>query len=300
MSGVRTVAQGLREYASWANDSRPRVPWGLSFFDGPTGGGIARSETCMVLAYSSVGKTSLGLNVLRHNHEIPALFFSLEMSWRQVVSRLTAMEFDISTQDIEATVKEDGGFNRYGQHMADRFSRLVCDDTPAITLKQAKESFRQATETLGEPPRLVLWDYLERIGGTGLMNKAEAIDRAAEKMADWHRELDCSGIVLHQVGKGSDTGGFKPLSLDDGRYGGHQAMDYVVGAYAPRLDPNLTDFEYKQCQEELNLQLLKSRSGAASPVGKKHRQDATSMRVASWDSFVSGPMAPAYQGGFTP
>ncbi len=279
MSGPRTVSEGLREYVSWANDPRPRIPFGLSFFDGPTGGGIARSETAMLIAYSSVGKTNVGLNILRNNWEIPALFFSLEMSWRQVVSRLTAMEFNVGTQEIEADVKANGGINQYGQHMSDRFSRLVCDDTPAISLKQARASFERATEILGEPPRLIVWDYLERIGGAGLMNKAEAIDRAAERLADWHREHDTSGIVLHQVGKGSDTGGFKPLSLDDGRYGGHQAMDYVIGAYAPRLNPDLTDQEHQRVDDQLWLQLLKSRSGPAAPLGKQHRLDPVSMRI---------------------
>lgn len=297
MGGVRSVTDGLREYAQWANDPRPRIPWGLSFFDGPTGGGIARSETAMVIAYSSVGKTTIALNMLRHNHTVPALFFSLEMSWRQVISRLTAMEFNIGTQQIEAEVKESGGVNRYGQHMADRFCKLVCDDTPAISLKQAKRSFEAATEELGEPPRLVVWDYLERLGGTGLMNKAEAIDRAAERMADWHREHDVSGVVLHQVGKGSDTGGFRPLSLDDGRYGGHQAMDFVVGAYAPRLDPNLSEWDRQQIDDDIYFQLLKSRSGMASPTGKKHRKDPVSMRIAlpgDFSSFAS-PEAPQQQ-----
>ena len=285
MSGVRNVTAGLHEYASWATDPRPRIPWGLSFFDGPTGGGIARSETAMVIAYSGVGKTTLALNVIRANPDIPTLFFSLEMSWRQVVSRLTAMEINVSTQELEAKIKQDGGINQYGQRIADRYHRLVCDDTPAITLKAAKQSFEKAEEILGTRPRLVLWDYMERIGGTGLMNKAEAIDRAAEKMADWHREQDVSGIVLHQVGKTSGTGGHKPLSLDDGRYGGHQAMDYVVGAYAPRLNPDLTDMEFQQCQPELFLQLLKSRSGSAQPIGRKHRQDPTTMRVEPWSEF---------------
>lgn len=298
MSGVRTVVEGLQEYSSWANDPRPRIPWGLGFFDGPTGGGIARSETAMVIAYSSVGKTSIGLNVIRRNRDVPVLFFSLEMSWRQVISRLTAMEFGISTQQLEADIKEHGGYNQYAQWMADQFPSFVCDDTPAISLKAAKDAFRKATEILGTEPRLVLWDYLERIGGAGLMNKAEAISRSAAQLADWHRDLDCSGIVLHQVGKGSDTGGFKPLSLDDGRYGGHESMDYVVGAYAPRLDPNKSSWEAEQAQPELYLQLLKSRSGSAFPAGRKHRQDPTTMRITAWDdlSHLTGP-SPRYSQG---
>ena len=292
MGGVRTVTDGLREYVTWATDPRPRIPWGLSFFDGPTGGGIARSETAMVIAYSSVGKTTIGLNVIRHNHSVPTLFFSLEMSWRQVISRLTAMEFNIGTQHLESEIKAAGGVNQYGQHMADRYARLMCDDTPAISLRKAKEAFERATETLGEPPRLVIWDYLERIGGNGLMNKAESIDRAAEKLADWHREQDCSGIVLHQVGKGSETGGFKPLSLDDGRYGGHQAMDYVVGAYAPRLNPALNSYQVDQVENELFFQLLKSRSGMSKPAGVKHLKHPETMRIARDGDFAAFETSP--------
>lgn len=259
----------------------------------------------MLIAYSSVGKTTIALNTIRANKQVPTLFFSLEMSWRQVVSRLTAMEFNIGTQQIEAEVKDSGGINRYAPHMVESYHRFVCDDTPGISLKQARQSFERATEVLGEPPRLVVWDYLERLGGAGLLNKAEAIDRAAEKMADWHREHDCSGIVLHQVGKGSDSRGHKPLSIDDGRYGGHQAMDYVIGAYAPRLNPELNEWEVTQCEEELYLQLLKSRSGMSKPAGVKHRKHPVTMRIAADGDFMAfaGSPSPASQlavlpGGF--
>lgn len=281
MSGVRTVNDGLQEYFAWATDPRPRIPWGLPFFDRPTGGGIARSETAMLIAYSSVGKTSIALNIIRNNPHVPTLFFSLEMSWRQVVSRLTAMEYGISTQQIEAKIKELG-YNPYHDHMVDRFSHFVCDDTPAISLKAAKESYRRASELLPEPPRLVVWDYLERIGGMNLMGGPEKVTQATMKMADWHRDMDCSGVLLHQVGKGSDTGGYKPLSIDDGKYGGHESMDYVIGAYAPRLDPELSDYEFQKVEPELYMQLLKSRSGPALPSGVKYRRDPVSMRITPW------------------
>lgn len=283
MTGVRTVAQGFEEYREWANDPVPRIPWHLPFFDEPTGGGIARSESCMVMAMSSVGKTTIGLNVILNNPDLPVLFMSLEMSWRQVVARLAAMLYNVSTQTIEAHTR-DYGYNPYAQEVIDRYRWLICDDTPAITLKDAKQSYRRATELMnGNEPRLIVWDYLELIGGAGLLNKSEAVDKAAQKLRDWHREFDCSGIILHQVGKGSDTGGYKPLSLEDGRYGGHQPMDYVVGAYAPRLDPALSAAEFKGVQPELYLQLLKNRSGAAVPVGKRYHQDPISMRVTPWD-----------------
>jgi hypothetical protein len=297
VSGPRTVADGFQEFALWANDPTPRIPWGMPFFDKPTGGGIARSEIAMLLAFSSVGKTSIGLNIIRNNPGIPALFMSLEMSWRQVVVRLAAMENGVSTQAIEQEVRTQEGYHRYGQGVVDRYRMLICDDTPALTLKDAKASFRRASELLGTPPRLVIWDYLELVGGSGLMNKAEAVDRAAQKMRDWTRELDTSCVVLHQVGKGDETGGYKPLSLESGRYGGHQPMDYVVGAYAPRLDPALSEDEFRIKQPELYLQLLKSRSGGAIPTGRKYRQDPVTMRIEPWGDPPMYGYQPQFLGG---
>lgn len=289
MSGVRTVADGFQEYSSWVTDPTPRIPFGLSALDRPTGGGIARSEIAMIMAYSSVGKTTIALNVIRNNPGIPVLFFSLEMSWRQVVARLTAMEYGISTQALEAEVRANNGINPYAQALSDKYHLFVCDDTPEITLKDAKGSFARATELLGTAPRLVVWDYMELLGGSGILQKTEAVDRAAQKLRSWTREHDCASIVLHQVGKGDDGGGFKPLALDSGRYGGHQPMDYVIGAYAPRLERGLSTIDYQRVQPELYLQLLKSRSGEANPVGQRYHQDPVTMRITEW-----GRQGPAF------
>jgi len=293
VTGVRTVADGFAAYSAWANDPVPRIPFGLPFFDGPTGGGIARAESAMIMSYSSVGKTTIGLNIVRNNPLIPTIVFSLEMSWRLMVPRLAAMDYGISTQAMEQEVKASRGFNPYAQGVTDKYRWLVCDDTSAIDLRQAAESYKRAAEILGTPPRLIIWDYLELIGGSGLMTKTEAVDRAAQRLRDFHKDRDASGIVMHQVGKTSGTGGYEPLSLDSGRYGGHQPMDYVVGAYAPRLNPELTEFEYLQHQPELYLQLLKNRNGSAAPVGVKHRQDPVSMRVTPWTE-------PQLTTGYTP
>jgi replicative DNA helicase len=292
-SGVRTVADGFQEYVSWATDPVPRIPMGLPFFDLHTGGGIARSEICMVMAYSSVGKTSLALNIIRANPHIPTLFFSLEMSWRQVVARLAAMHHGTTTRAIEEETKLNG-FNRHAKDTADFYRGLVCDDSSETSLKDAKASFARATEILGTPPRLVIWDYLELIGGSGLLQKTEAVDRAAQKLRAWTRDLDTSTYVLHQVGKGDEGGGYKPLALDSGRYGGHQPMDMVVGAYAPRLERGLSEQDYERLEPELYLQLLKNRAGSAKPVGKKYRQDPRTMRISPWDqaAYIPGTDQP--------
>lgn len=246
----------------------------------------------MVQAFSSVGKTSLGLNIAFNNPEIPTLFLSLEMNWRMVVSRLAAMQASQSTASLELAVKL-GEKPSVFQEVADKFRLLVCDDTSAITLKQASESFRAATDTMRAEPRLVIIDYLELVGGTGMLQKAEAVDKLAQQLRNWTKDHDCSTVVLHQVGKG--VGGHKPMGLGDGRYGGFAPMDYVVGAYAPRLDPELPQNEQHAVQDQIWLQLLKNRAGAASAAGVKHRLDPVSMRLSEYHASV---WTPSYQEQF--
>lgn len=290
MSNVRNLLEGFQDYYGWATDPRPRIGFGLPFFDGRTNGGIARSEIAMMMAFSSVGKTTLALNVVRNNPDVPVLFFSLEMNWRMVAPRLAALELPTSTTAIEQQYKQLGQHPSWVQQVVDKYRLLVCDDTPAITLRDAKASYEAAAQKLGVEPRLVIWDYLEMIGGSGLLGKAEQVDRAAEKLRNWTREMDCASLLLHQVGKGD--GGADPLDLGSGRYGGHAPMDFVVGAYAPRLEKGITASRFEQVQDEIYLQLLKNRSGSEHPSGIRHRLDHSTLRLTEWTNQFVPQFAP--------
>lgn len=279
MTGVRNLAEAFDDYQSWATDPTPRIGFGMSWFDQPTNGGIARSEIAMLMAFSSVGKTTVALNIIRNNPGIPCLFFSLEMNWRMVAARLAAIDRGTTTKDIEAEYRA-GNTPSWVSTLVGRYRYFLCDDTPSITLKQASESFHRAADRLGAAPRLVVFDYLELIGGGGLLGKAEQVDKVAQKLRDWTREHDCSSLVLHQVGKGD--GGADPLDLGSGRYGGYAPMDFVCGAYAPRLRNGLSSLEWESCRDEIWFQVLKNRSGMAAPVGERWRLDAATMRIQPW------------------
>ena len=284
---VQNLAQGFQSYRDWATDPVPRIGMGMDWFDGPTGGGLARSEIAMFMAFSSVGKTTVALNIIRNNPSIPVLFFSLEMNWRMVAARLAAMELPSSTQELEHRLRAGDHLPEL-QNVIDKYRGFVCDDMPSISLKLASQSFEDATRELGTPPRLVIWDYMELIGGGGLLSKSEQVSKVAQKLRDWNRTHDCASIVLHQITKAD--GGHDPIDLSSGKYGGYEPMDYVCGAYAPRLEPGITQTALDAVKEQIFFQLLKSRSGAAEPVGKKYRMDPSNMRITPWDRMIVPPM----------
>jgi hypothetical protein len=251
----------------------------------------------MVLAYSSAGKTWIGLNAIANNPGIPTLFFSIEMSWRNVVSREVAITTGIPTWELEKILRSGETPLPYIE-TGIRYPFLLGDDRSEITTKDMKQAVMEAGQKLGQPIRLVIIDYLELIGGAGMLGKSEQVDKAAQKIRALAKDCDCSVIVLHQVGKTDGSGGFEPLSLDSGKYGGHQPMDYVIGAYAPRLNPKLTEHQLAEVQDDLYLQLLKNRNGKAHPQGVRHRLDQTTGRITPWGQLtvqLPGHLTSPYQ-----
>jgi replicative DNA helicase len=280
---VRDLGETFQDYAKWASDPRPRIGLGLPFFDTRTHGGIARGEIAMVMAFSSVGKTTLGLNVIRNNFDVPTLFFSLEMSGRYVAARLAAMEVPTTTSQVEYDYRT-GQHPEYIQPLVDKYRALVIEDKPSIKLSYAHDAYDLATEKLAEKnlgaARLVIWDYMSLISAAGLLGGAEKIEKLAVGLRDWTRERDVSSIVLHQVGKSdSKDSGADPLSLDSGKYGGYEPMDYVVGAFAPRLKRGIPSSEFERVKDDIRFQLLKNRAGPAHPTPVEHWLDHRTMRL---------------------
>ena len=285
---LRSVQNGLTDYQTWATDPTPRIGMGLPFFDQRTNGGLAKAECAMFLAYSSVGKTSLALNMIAMNPRTPTVFFSLEMSWRQVVARLTAITSGIPTWELEQLLKQ-GTVPQQMVETGIQFPVLLGDDRSELSMKDMKQGVMDASQKLGQPIRLVVIDYLELIGGAGMLGKAEQVDKAAQKIRALAKDCDTSVVVLHQVAKTDGSGGHEPLSLDSGKFGGHHPMDYVVGAYAPRLDRKLTEQQQKNIEGEIYLQLLKNRSGKAHPAGVRHQLDPVSGRLTPFGQIVQLP-----------
>lgn len=296
-TGLRDVRDGFLDYQQWATDPTPRIGLGLPFFDGPTRGGIAKAECAMILAYSSVGKTSIGLNAIVNNPRVPTMFFSIEMSWRLVVARLAAIHTGTPTWELEAALKA-GTMPQQLQDTALQYPLLLGNDISEISVKEMKQFIVEGGQKLGQPIRFVLIDYLELIGGAGMLGKSEQVDKAAQKIRSLAKDTDTSVLVLHQVAKGDNSDGHKPLNLDSGKYGGHHPMDYVIGAYAPRLNRELDERGLQAVEEELYMQLLKNRSGKAKPVGIRHRLSVNSNRLTEWGA--TEPLwTPGYQPTFT-
>jgi hypothetical protein len=253
----------------------------LPFFDKRTLGGAAAGELVIVMARSSVGKTTLGLNIVNNNVNVPTVFFSLEMHGRYLVPRLAAIHTSTPTQDVELALRTGASHPAVDQTVRD-FTQLAIVDKGQMSPKKMGDAVKEVHGQWKRKPELVIVDYLELMGGTPSLSEVGKVEKLAWAMKDFAKEHDLVVVLMHQVGRGEGGAGADALSMTSGKYGGEQSADYLLGAYKPALRKGITDEDYLRERWVLYLQFLKTRGGGQiAPQGTPHYVHPDTMKVAN-------------------
>jgi replicative DNA helicase len=273
----RPLNETETDLRTWASGDHSRIPTGFTFIDQLTQGGIAEGEVALLMAYSGVGKTAIGCNIAVNNRGIPTVFFSLEMQARFILKRLAAIHSTTSDRLIEQQLRAGEPCTPV-QSLIEDFPHLGIVDKPAMSLKDMSSALYEAAEHWGRMPRLCILDYLELVGGIASLDAVNAVDKVSRKLKDFAREHDVAMVVLHQLNKSGDP--HKPVNIKDARYGGNVAADYVIAAYRPCLDPDLSQHVYESRKRDLRLQFLKTRGGPdIHASGMQHDFDPETMTI---------------------
>lgn len=275
------------ELARWATSDIVRVPTGYSFFDDRTQGGLAPGQLMIMLARTGVGKTWFLTSVAGNNPKVPTVFFSLEMHGRYILERLASSLTDTPTKSIEVTLRSRGRSHAVDQAV-EALPLLMIEDEPDIGLDDMAGSLALYDETYGQPPRLILIDYLELIRSFGQSQMA-VVQELARGLKNFAREHDVAVICLHQVKRGDANNGHKPLGMTDGKFGSEESADYVLGMYKPSLNPDITQEMREAMDNDIRLQFLKTRTGGGiHPDGVQHLWNAESGRISELDWTQGG------------
>jgi len=276
---LRVLPEVKDELYKWATSDIVRVPIGYSFFDDRTHGGMAPGQVMIMLARTGVGKTWFLTNVAVNNPNVPTVLFSLEMDGRYILERLASNYTGTSTTTIESTMREHGRCDAI-EMTSDSFPLLVIDDEPDLGLGDMSETLNQYASRFGARPRLVLIDYLELVKTWG-DNQMDSVQGMARALKVFARENDVAVIVLHQVKRGDANAGHRPLDLTDGKFGGEESADYVLGMYKPSLDPNISQKMRDYMQNDIRMQFLKTRTGGGiAPDGVEHYWNPSTGKIS--------------------
>ena len=212
--------------------------------------GLQPADFILIAARPSMGKTALVLNIAEYltlREDRCVAVFSLEMSREQLVNRMFAMQSHVEAQKIrtgDLTESEWAEVIESAQKIGE--SRLIIDDTPAITVAD-----------------IVIIDYLQLMSGSGGRNdsRQQEISDISRSLKALARELNVPVVALSQLSRAVESRPNHRPMLSDLRESGAIEQDADLVMFIYRDDYYNEDSEKKGIAEII---IAKQRNG---PIG---------------------------------
>lgn len=193
-------------------------------------GGVRRECLTILAARPSTGKSSLALGIADNvtQRRDAALFFSLEMSERQLAGRLVAWRSGVSAIDVERGHASDQDYTRVVS------SVVEFEDTPLHIVTSARTLSDMHAWCRRIAPRVVVVDYLQLIDVESRSDNQEAkiatISKGLKRLA---LDRDVCVIALSQLGRAPEKRRDKRPHASDLRGSGalEQDADLVLLLY---------------------------------------------------------------------
>ena len=214
-------------------------------------------------------RTGIGKSVFAINNAVAAmaqgktvLFFSLEMTKREVISRMIASMSLIPIQKIEkaAPLTDDEKERQKEALQVIRKSKLKLDTNPHVTVEYIKRSaIKQAQSEDGLD--FIIIDYLQLISNDSKRNRQEAVADVSRNMKILAKELNIPIMVLVQLNREKRDDEDTTPKIYDIRESGAIAQDSNVVILIDRktndedeevIDPKATFIIAKNRQGESN------------------------------------------------
>ena len=188
--------------------------------------------------------------------------FSLEMSKEQLMNRLLSMDSHVDAQKIrtgDLSDQEWGDIIESAGMIGE--SRLILDDTPAITVSEMRTRCRKYKMEFGL--ELVMVDYLQLMSGGGRRSdsRQQEISDISRSLKSLARELQVPIIALSQLSRAVEGRPNKRPMLSDLRESGAIEQDADVVMFIYRDEYYNPDSEKKGVAEII---IAKQRNG---PIG---------------------------------
>jgi len=187
--------------------------------------GFQKSDLIIVAGRPSMGKTALCLNIALNivkTSKLPVLFFSLEMSKKQLTYRLLATETLINPirlrngnlykEDwlkLNTTIKDLSGLP------------LFIDDTPNLSIQDIRSKIKKIIfehNSIG----LIIIDYLQLMQNSRLKveNRVQELSQITRSLKNLAREFNVPLVALSQLSRNVESRVTKRPILSDSRDSG--------------------------------------------------------------------------------
>lgn len=222
--------------------------------------GLWRSNLSILCARPSVGKTALALQIARNaTASGKVLFFSLEMSARELWARIVCGSQRVNLRDVLAG-KLAGQAQQELIHanadMIDAYNdKLLIDDQPVTT----SDIWRKVAFVR---PELVIVDHLRLLGDKNT-NEVQRLGQVSWELKKLAKEYDIAVLALAQLNRQLESRQDKHPELSDLRASGEieENADLVLGLHRDRIY-----LETPKEKTPADLTTLKFRNGIANTL----------------------------------
>ncbi len=264
----RIVIDTLRqiEAASKNKGSITGLATGFADLDYMTSG-FQNSDFILIAARPSMGKTALALNIAEYmafKKNKSVAIFSLEMSAKQLMNRLFAMETKVNSSNLRnGNLRDDEWKKLVDTVGVIGESKLMIDDTSGITVNKLRSKCRKLKIEHGLD--IIFIDYLQLMSGSERSSdsRQQQISDISRGLKSLARELDVPVVALSQLSRAVEQrGGNHKPQLSDLRDSGAIEQDADIVMFIYRKD------YYPDCDEEdkniAEINIAKQRNG---PIG---------------------------------
>ncbi|TXH33868.1 MAG: replicative DNA helicase [Burkholderiaceae bacterium] len=268
---------------------------GFGGLDGMTGG-LEPGQLVIVAARPSVGKTVLGCNIAAHVAAggVPAVFFTLEMTRREIAARILAARSGVPVQAMRAGTRERADWDQMSSVAgASANWPMFIDDAPAVSVAYVRAKARRIQRSHGLG--LLVIDYLGLMRGTG-DNRAQEVGSISRGLKALAKELKVPVVALAQLNRASEGRLDRRPTLADLRDSGEIEQDADIVAMLHR------ESMHREAPEWEGLAQLLIRKNRNGPTGEcLLALDGPRMRFTDYHGpcpVAARPEKPAQRKGF--
>ena len=207
---LKETFQELNDIA--LHKTSPGLPTEFPDLDRLIGGGLKPGEMFVLAARPSIGKTALALNIIRNiiNREVDGqrkavLFFSLEMTDKQIVQRLLCTEARVPLSSFYDGSFQGADTTKLTAAVANlRQANLFIDSTSAISVFELRAKARKLREL--NKIDLIVVDYLQlmRAGDRAAESRQVEVAAISGGLKAIAKELGVPVLVLAQLSRESE------------------------------------------------------------------------------------------------
>ncbi|MBP7630282.1 MAG: replicative DNA helicase [Acidimicrobiales bacterium] len=219
------------------------TPTGYTDFDELTAG-LQPNALIVLGARPGMGKTSFALGMASHaalDHQLPVLFFSLEMSRVELTQRLLCAHAGVDSVKLRNGRLNESDWKRIGTSVGKLGdSRLWIDDNAHASVMEIRAKARRLQSKVGQLGMIVV-DYIQLMSGTGRFeNRQTEVAEISRGLKILARELQCPVVALAQLNRALEQRADKRPMLADLRESGslEADADIVVFLYRDELYDN--------------------------------------------------------------